>query len=180
MEKHNFGKKLKKLRVKEGLLQRELAERTGLQITTIANYEINRREPKANQIKLLAQALGVEMGELFTQEGDGQNGRGAARRYLIAEVFLRMSHRVVHALTINMSNTGIGVYADERINSNEDVIVTLKVLVNRALETAEEVPGTVVWCSLVGKRYAAGISFKKTINDKEFPILAKCIGEKIR
>lgn len=176
MRKNNFGKKLKELREKEGLTQRELAERAGLHITTIANYEINRREPKANQIKLLAQALDADMNELFTPEGDG-HGRGSARRYLIAEVSIRMPHRVVPALSVNISDKGIGLYADERIDANQEVILTLKVLMNDASEAPEEVPGTVVWSRPMRERYAAGVRFKKTINSKDFSILAKYAGK---
>lgn len=181
MERQSFGKKLKKLRLEKGLTQRELAQSTGLHITTIANYEINRREPKANQVKLLAEALEVTMGELFTLEGDGLDGRASARRHLMGEVSLRMPHKKeVSALIINISHNGIGVYAEEMLNTREKVIVTFKALMNGALETTEGVPGTIVWCNLIGKRYAAGISFKKVINGKDFPVLAKCIGQNIR
>lgn len=180
MKRQSFGKKLKKLRVEKGLTQRELAQKTGLHITTIANYEINRREPKANQVKLLTEALGVEMGELFTMEGDGLDGRASARRHLMGEVSLRMSNKKeVPALIINISRNGIGVYAEKMLDAGGDVIVTIKALVNGALETTEGVPGTIVWCNLIGKRYAAGISFKKAINGKDFPVLAKCIGQNI-
>ena len=64
MAKHHLGKRLRELRIKAGLTQRELAERTGLHITTVANYEINRREPKANQLKLLSGVLGADIDAL--------------------------------------------------------------------------------------------------------------------
>ena len=55
------GGKVKEIREKKGFSQRVLAERTGLSLTTIGYYEINMREPKATQLKRLADALGVKM-----------------------------------------------------------------------------------------------------------------------
>ncbi|MDH3973503.1 MAG: helix-turn-helix transcriptional regulator [Deltaproteobacteria bacterium] len=59
------GKNLKEIRESKGLSQSQLADKTGLHITTIGNYEIDRREPKATQLKKLADALGVKMEEFF-------------------------------------------------------------------------------------------------------------------
>ncbi len=59
------GKKLKEARENKGLTQNELARKTGLHLTTIGNYEIDRREPKATQLKLLADALGIKMERFF-------------------------------------------------------------------------------------------------------------------
>lgn len=63
------GKRLKAIRENRGLTQSQLAELTGLHITTIGNYEIDRREPKATQLKLLAYALAVPMEEFFEDHG---------------------------------------------------------------------------------------------------------------
>jgi transcriptional regulator with XRE-family HTH domain len=60
------GKRLKEIRERMGLTQNELALKTGLHLTTIGNYEIDRREPKATQLKLLADILGVKMEDFFT------------------------------------------------------------------------------------------------------------------
>lgn len=60
-----IGYKLKEIRENQNLTQNELAIRTGLHITTIGNYEIDRREPKATQLKLMADALGVSMEDFF-------------------------------------------------------------------------------------------------------------------
>lgn len=62
------GKKLKEIRKRKSLSQSQLAEKTGLHITTIGNYEINRREPKATQLKRLADALRVKMEVFFNNE----------------------------------------------------------------------------------------------------------------
>ena len=60
-----IGAKLKECREKRSLTQNELAIKTGLHITTIGNYEIDRREPKATQLKLLADALDVSLEDFF-------------------------------------------------------------------------------------------------------------------
>jgi transcriptional regulator with XRE-family HTH domain len=59
------GKLLKEVRKARGVTQKALAQKTGLHITTIAYYEIDRREPKATQLKLIADALGVRMEKFF-------------------------------------------------------------------------------------------------------------------
>lgn len=72
------GKKLKEIREYRGLTQRALAKKTGLHITTIGKYEINRREPKATQLKLLSDALGVMMEDFFQKTiTGGENSKEA-------------------------------------------------------------------------------------------------------
>lgn len=59
------GERLKELREDAGLTQSALASKTGLHIVTIGYYEIGKREPKATQLKLLADALKVNMEAFF-------------------------------------------------------------------------------------------------------------------
>ena len=59
------GTKLKEIRESKSLSQKQLAQKTGLSLTTIGYYEINSREPKATQLKRLADALGVKMEAFF-------------------------------------------------------------------------------------------------------------------
>lgn len=54
--------------------QSELANKTGLHIVTIGKYEIDWREPKATQLKLLADALGVKMEAFFNLKGGDMQG----------------------------------------------------------------------------------------------------------
>lgn len=63
------GEKLRELRETAGLTQSALASKTGLHIVTIGYYEIGKREPKATQLKLLADALGVNMEAFFITHG---------------------------------------------------------------------------------------------------------------
>lgn len=177
MKKHHLGKKLKELRRKQGLTQRELARRTGLHITTIANYEINRREPKANQLKVLAEALGVDMDKLLSTKISDAEGRGCSRRYLIAEAVVKLpgSSMEIPALVVNISSKGIGIYSVEKLKVHEPVILKLKVLMKGGPATTEEIAGKIVWTNLVESRYASGIELEKPINSKDFPVLSRCM-----
>lgn len=157
-----------------GLTQKTLAEKTGLHITTIAYYEIDKREPKANQLKILAKALDVDVEELLeTQTG---KKRGPARRYLIAEVSLRLQNgTLIPALAINISKEGIGIYSEEALRPKERVTVRLSILVRGSLKTSEEVAGTVKWSKTIGRNHTAGIRFDKAIDKTGFPVLSDCL-----
>ena len=72
------GKKLKEIRERKGLTQDELAIKTGLHLTTIGKYEIDSREPKATQLKRLADALGVRMEEFFKGSKKSSKKKGGA------------------------------------------------------------------------------------------------------
>lgn len=48
-----------------GLTQEELAEKVGVTVSAIANYENGRRRPRADILKRIAQALNVSMENLI-------------------------------------------------------------------------------------------------------------------
>lgn len=173
MKKDLFGKRLRELRIQKGLTQRELAERAGLHITTVANYEINRREPKANQLKALAEALGAGIDRIFTPDQAPHDGRSSQRMYLMAEVFLQTGRGPVPALSVNISRSGIGVYTEERLERGDEVTVTLRYISEGALKTSEDIPATVAWTAPIGKKYTAGIRFTRAISRMEFPELSR-------
>lgn len=52
-------------RIKRGLTQRELAEKVGISGAAIAYYETGQNKPKIETLFRLAQALDVEVSELF-------------------------------------------------------------------------------------------------------------------
>ena len=62
--------RLREVRVEVGLTQRELAERTGTDHTTIAKYETGERTPFVERLAALAAALGVTPSDL-TRRGAG-------------------------------------------------------------------------------------------------------------
>lgn len=62
------GAKMKLLREKAGLSQSGLAEKMGKQQSTIALWENGGYAPKVTNSLKIAVALGVSMGDLYTEE----------------------------------------------------------------------------------------------------------------
>ena len=60
-----IGDKLRERRKRALLTQQELAERSGVAITTIIRVERNQVEPHARTIRKLADALGIDPKELL-------------------------------------------------------------------------------------------------------------------
>lgn len=56
-----FARRLKELRNQAGLSQPELAERCGLAVSTIRQFEYELREPNYGSLVKLAQGLGVSL-----------------------------------------------------------------------------------------------------------------------
>ncbi len=65
-----IGERLRDLRKRALMTQRELAERSGVGVTTIVRIERNQVEPHGSTIRKLAEALGVEPYELVKEAGD--------------------------------------------------------------------------------------------------------------
>ena len=59
-----IGEKLKRLRLREGMTQAELARRAGLTRRTLSHIERNVTEPHMSTRLMLSEALGVPPGEL--------------------------------------------------------------------------------------------------------------------
>jgi transcriptional regulator with XRE-family HTH domain len=60
-----FGEALKRFRERAGLTQAALAERAGLPLRSVQNWEISHREPRIDGLKRLARALGVTVDRLI-------------------------------------------------------------------------------------------------------------------
>jgi transcriptional regulator with XRE-family HTH domain len=60
-----IGERLRDLRKRALMSQRELAKRSGVGVTTIVRIERNQVEPQGATIRKLAEALGVQPRELF-------------------------------------------------------------------------------------------------------------------
>lgn len=61
---------IKTLRQQRGLTQQQLADLLGLDQARISAYEVGRKTPPTQRLPLIARALGVEVGELFTRNQD--------------------------------------------------------------------------------------------------------------
>ncbi len=84
-----FGDRLAAAREALGLSPEQLAWRLGVRRSTIATWEDDRAEPRANRMQMLAGILNVSLVWLMTGEGEGPGGAPApAAGELIAELEL--------------------------------------------------------------------------------------------
>ena len=69
----NTGKKIKLIRTFRGLTQKELGEACGIHEVAIRKYELGKNVPKPEQLRKIADALGVNVNSLmeFDIEADG-------------------------------------------------------------------------------------------------------------
>ena len=65
MEKSDFGRRLRELRLATGLSQKDLAGRLGVPQSAVSQWEAGVHSPAATDVPDLAAALGVDPGELF-------------------------------------------------------------------------------------------------------------------
>jgi transcriptional regulator with XRE-family HTH domain len=66
----HIGDKLRETRKRALLTQEQLAEKSGVGVTTIVRIERNQVEPQGQTIRKLAEALGIEPYELVKGEED--------------------------------------------------------------------------------------------------------------
>ena len=69
MNKH-FGDKLKELRVKSGLTQSELAEKSGVTVASLSRWENGTRSPRQIDVEKITSALGVSVSYLMGETDD--------------------------------------------------------------------------------------------------------------
>ncbi|WP_322895164.1 MULTISPECIES: helix-turn-helix transcriptional regulator [unclassified Yoonia] len=70
-EAATFGDRLAGAREAAGLSQKDLAKSLGVKLSTLASWENDTGEPRANRLQMLAGMLGVSLGWLMTGQGDG-------------------------------------------------------------------------------------------------------------
>lgn len=76
----NFGARLKALRKKAGLTQSQLAEKIGVSLLTLFRWEKGERQPRVDEIKALAKALGVPENDLLNNSSpDSSSGEWTIR-----------------------------------------------------------------------------------------------------
>ena len=67
-----FGKQIRSLRMQRKLTQEDLAHSAGIHVTYLSGVERGIRNPSLKNIRAIALALGVLVGELFAFEGNGE------------------------------------------------------------------------------------------------------------
>lgn len=70
-ESATFGDRVSGARDAAGMTQAQLARRIGVKRSTLAAWEEDRSEPRANKLSMLAGMLNVSIMWLLTGEGDG-------------------------------------------------------------------------------------------------------------
>ncbi len=70
-EAATFGDRLAGAREAVGLTQADLARRIGVKIKTLAGWEQDLNEPRANKLQMLSGILNVSLRWLLTGEGEG-------------------------------------------------------------------------------------------------------------
>ena len=63
-----FGAHIRTLRLERGLSQEEVAHLAGVHVTYLSGIERGRRNPSLMNLRKIAGALGVSVGELFSFE----------------------------------------------------------------------------------------------------------------
>ncbi|MEV8466514.1 helix-turn-helix domain-containing protein [Fluviibacterium sp. DFM31] len=73
-ETSTFGDRLAGAREAAGMSRGQLARRLGVKETTVAKWEDDFSEPRANKLQMLSGILGVSLTWLLTAEGEGLDG----------------------------------------------------------------------------------------------------------
>ena len=73
-ETATFGDRVAAAREAMGMSQEDLARKLGVKLSTLAGWENDLNEPRANKIQMLAGVLNVTIMWLLTGEGDGLEG----------------------------------------------------------------------------------------------------------
>jgi transcriptional regulator with XRE-family HTH domain len=87
--KRTFGRRVQALRERAGLTQENLADRIGRSVDTVSNIERGANSTRVETAARIAEALGVELRELFEPEDGPLAGR--PRRREIAVLTARLA-----------------------------------------------------------------------------------------
>ena len=91
-ETATFGDRLTDARHAVGMTQADLARRVGVKVATLANWENDVAEPRANRLNMLSGLLNVSLRWLLTGEGEGLSppGESAALPEDVSQVLTEM------------------------------------------------------------------------------------------
>lgn len=125
----NLGKKLKYLRNKQNLTQKELANKIGVRRATIAGYETKGKEPSYSTLKKLARALNCSIDFLLDNTDQETNISNDNLHYL-TKILQRDDLKKLLKLTQNLEPSSVNRIIDiigiieeeinERTNSSKN------------------------------------------------------------
>lgn len=78
----SIGENIKKYRKEKHFTQKELAEKIGVTVVTIQNYENSRREPNLITLNKIATALNVTINDIVRNEEKASNKNSIGIRFL--------------------------------------------------------------------------------------------------
>ncbi len=87
--------------------------------------------------------------------------------------------RSVQTLTGNMSFAGIGLYSDDRITEEAEVLTTIKYLTGGGEMGRAVIKGRVVYNKMIGQLYFIGIQFDQEIDRTNQPSLYEHIERRL-
>jgi transcriptional regulator with XRE-family HTH domain len=64
----NLGEKIKKIRCEGGLTQKEVAKKSGITVSFLSQVEKNKATPSLKSLHNIAQALGIRIDYLFSED----------------------------------------------------------------------------------------------------------------
>ncbi|MBD5463645.1 MAG: helix-turn-helix domain-containing protein [Lachnospiraceae bacterium] len=68
-----IGKKIREMRKKAGLTQKELGKLSNTSETTIKQYELDKRQPRIEQLKKIANVLNVKITDFLEKDEDNEH-----------------------------------------------------------------------------------------------------------
>ena len=97
-----FAENLKKNRNKCGLSQEKLAEKAGISTHYIAMIELARNFPKSEIIERLANALGIEVHELFLVSGSPEDELEKLHRTITSDIRKTVTETIENAFKMGI------------------------------------------------------------------------------
>ena len=110
---NSLGIKIKELRIRDGISQKELAQALNIGQTTIANYESDVRQPNLEKLKLLADYFQVSIDELLgrhkVDEGAWPDGIGPLKKkiFVSSETYEEHASRYLSLLLSHKKNEAL-------------------------------------------------------------------------
>lgn len=100
-----FGDRLAGARDAAGLSQEDLAQRLGVRLTTLQNWEDDLAEPRGNRLQMLAGMLNVSLSWLLTAEGDGLDAPDTAPQPLSPAIEVALADlRLLRSRALALAN----------------------------------------------------------------------------
>lgn len=108
----NMGKQIQKYRKEKRLTQRELAEKCGVATGTIQQYELGKRQPRLEQLRVISNALGIALYQLTDGDYSSFSPEELQKDFLKTAIQLDDFHEMIAAKALEEENV---LLADFRI-----------------------------------------------------------------